>query len=783
MTPSPALPGLACPTAQLHPGMQGLQRVAVNDAQAQLLLTFFRPIALPLESYLLQPASYTLTGGQRLFPRVVGATLWPLSSPPTSNRQQVLLTLDGLGDFSVYTLTVGGPDIDPFFSSRTLRFRLACDAQFDCRVPAETPPSLPELPVAIDYLAKDYASFRQGLLDFVSARVPAWTERSEADLGIMLLELFAYTADNLSYLQDRVANEAFLATATQRRSVAGHLQLLGYQMDEGAAAATWLQFQVSDVHTLTTDFKISNRPKTASEPVLVFEPLAETRLDPQHNGMQLFTWGNPDCCLPSTALAAALAGNFPNLRAGDALLIEDDQGHRDVVRLIATPNVLDAPFASSPPSSPPATKITAVQWSAATPLHFDYCAAAVTVRGNMVLATHGETTVDSFEVPTGGQPRLRIGLSQSPLAHLDPATVALVNPMSNGATSPAPSLTAAMQRSVSTLALKVDGVQWQQQPSLLDSAPNSPVYRVEIDDAGAATLVFGLGGSGSSGQQFGLRPPEGATVTAQYRVGGGAVGNVGAGTLVQLHPPSADPITWFLSARNPLPATGGRDLESRDHARRFAPATFRHPLVAVTTGDYQAAAQGFTDATGNKPITRANADFRWSGSWLTVTLGVDVAGAEGLPTQLRDELLDYLDGVRLAGYDLEVTAATYVPIDLAIGFCVAPGFFAANVAQGLLQILGDGELPGGGRGFFHPDNFSFGDGLYVSKIDAAVMSVAGVQSVRITRLARLRAANPDADTRTNLRQGFLAIAANEIVQLNNDRNFPERGVLTVAPLV
>ena len=146
--------------------------------------------------------------------------------------------------------------MDPFFSSRQLRFRMACDEQFDCWVPAPPPPSPAELPVVIDYLAKDYSSFRQALLDFVSVRTPAWIERNEADLGMMLLELFAYTADNLSYMQDRVANEAFLMTATQRRSVAGHLQLIGYQMDEGAAAHTWLQFRVHAAHTMTTDFKV-----------------------------------------------------------------------------------------------------------------------------------------------------------------------------------------------------------------------------------------------------------------------------------------------------------------------------------------------------------------------------------------------------------------------------------------------------------------------------------------------------------------------------------------------
>lgn len=783
MTANLMLPSLRCSNADLHAGMQGIERVAVDDARAQLLVTFYRPIALPLESYLLQASSYTLTGGQRLFPHVIKAEVSPASSPPPSAPQQVLLTLDGLGDFSVYTLTVSGVDIDPFFSSRKLRFRLACDEQFDCRVLSPTPPPPAELPVVIDYLAKDYASFRQALLDFVSARMPAWTERSEADLGIMLLELFAYTADNLSYLQDRIANEAFLMTATQRRSVAGHLQLTGYQMDEGAAAHTWLQFQVKNVHTLTADFKVSNQPKTASEPVVVFEPLADTRLDPQHNAIRLYTWGNEGCCLPPTASSAALEGNYPNLKAGDYLLVEDDKGHRDIVRLTSAPQVVDAPFVSSPPGSPPAGKITVVRWSDGTPLHYDYCAAAVTVRGNMVVATHGETHADTLIAPPVGPQRLRMSLSASPLAHLDASTLALTAPITAGPTSPGPSgFTQRPPRGISTLMLRVDNALWQQQPSLLDSAPDALVYRVEIDDQGRATVAFGQGGSGSSDQQFGRRPPKNATITTKYRVGGGAVGNVGADTLVQLHPPGSAPTDWFISVTNPLAASGGRDLESRDHARRFAPATFKRPLVAVTTADYQAAVQGFTDPDGGRPVQRANAAFRWSGSWLMVTLGVDPTGAEALSSQLRANLLSYLDGVRLAGYDLDVTGATYVPIDLAIGFCVMAGFFSTAVEQGILQILSNGDLPGGGKGVFHPDNFSFGDNLYVSRIHAAVMSVAGVESARINRLARLHAANPDADTRGNLGQGFLAIGSNEITRLDNDRNFPENGVLTLQAL-
>src|SRR5262245_799370 len=220
---TPTGPSIDRPTPRLREGMQGVARVAVLDERAELVVTFERPLVPAQHAYLLDPRSYGLTGGQRLFPHVIAATLFnPPGTPPDLLNRRVLLRLDGPGDFSVYVLTVSGPDVDPFFAARKLRFRLACDDAFDCRPPAAAPPQAPELAVVIDYLAKDYASFRQALLDFIPTRLPAWTERSEAAVGMMLLELFAATADTLSYVQDRVANEAFLDSATQRRRSEEH---------------------------------------------------------------------------------------------------------------------------------------------------------------------------------------------------------------------------------------------------------------------------------------------------------------------------------------------------------------------------------------------------------------------------------------------------------------------------------------------------------------------------------------------------------------------------------
>jgi hypothetical protein len=98
----------------------------------------------------------------------------------------------------------------------------------------------------IDYLARDYNSFRKALIDLIPAKLPEWTDRSEASFGIVLIELFAYMGDILSYYQDRMANEAFLPTAQERRNVINHLRLIGYELAPAAPATARLSVIVGN---------------------------------------------------------------------------------------------------------------------------------------------------------------------------------------------------------------------------------------------------------------------------------------------------------------------------------------------------------------------------------------------------------------------------------------------------------------------------------------------------------------------------------------------------------
>ena len=81
-------------------------------------------------------------------------------------------------------------------------------------------------------------------------------------------------------------------------------------------------------------------------------------------------------------------------------------------------------------------------------------------------------------------------------------------------------------------------------------------------------------------------------------------------------------------------------------------------------------------------------------------------------------------------------------------------------------------MPDGRRGFFHPDNLTFGQGIYLSRLVAAAQSVAGVESVRVTKLERKFAPSGEA-----LATGLLKLSPLEIAQVANDPSLPELGTI------
>jgi hypothetical protein len=126
----------------------------------------------------------------------------------------------------------------------------------------------------------------------------------------------------------------------------------------------------------------------------------------------------------------------------------------------------------------------------------------------------------------------------------------------------------------------------------------------------------------------------------------------------------------------------------------------------------------------------------------------------------------------MAGQDLKFDAPRYVSLEIEMLVCVDPACFRSDVQLGLLELFSNRILPDGRVGVFHPDNFSFGQTVYLSPLYAAARQVPGVESVEIRKFQRQGIDDP-----RYLNDGRMALGRLEIARLDNDPNFPERGVL------
>ncbi len=109
---------------------------------------------------------------------------------------------------------------------------------------------------------------------------------------------------------------------------------------------------------------------------------------------------------------------------------------------------------------------------------------------------------------------------------------------------------------------------------------------------------------------------------------------------------------------------------------------------------------------------------------------------------------------------------------MGLRVCLQPHVVRENAALSLNQLFSDCVLPDGRRAFFHPDEVSFGEGVFVSCIVAAASGVPGVVHVEVTALCRRGAGQGDA-----LETGVLSLAPLEIARFDNNPSRPEFGIL------
>ncbi len=798
--------------------------------QKTLLVRLVKPVPPPAD---LDPTRVFIEGGERIRDLRVewiaaAAAVNSQQAPdlverkfyhelPGADRVLVVRT-SRAGDFSPYRLRLGVsadnrqplPSFDPAASVVTFSFKVECPTDLDCEPRSDCVERLLPTP-DINYLAKDYAGFRRLLLDRMSALVPQWQERSPADLGITLVELLAFVADRLSYQQDAVATEGYLGTARRRVSVRRHARLVDYRMHDGCNARAWVHIEVDQDATLPLGTPALTKIPGAAPSIMpllggvipedvllrtptVFLTAKDIDLFAANNSMKLHTWGERRCCLPQGATRATLQGHHPDLAGGDILVFVEwrgaltgvradaDLSRRHAVQLVEVVSAsgwqpLRDPLDLSP--------ITEIRWAAqdALPEAFTVSSAVgaqffddvTVVLGNNVLADHGMWVKDeplesvnaaqltrwetSGTAPCATRRRVRAPLRYQPqLAHGDVTQRIEPYPADNPPraargtliTDPRAAAPVVKLRGLEDAALR----DWESRPDLLGSERDDAHFVVEVDDFGAARLRFGDG-------QHGLRPLAGTQFTATYRSGNGADGNVGAEALAHV----VTNVPGVTAVFNPLPAAGGVDPESSDDVRAYAPFAFRRQERAVTEGDYADLCRRRAD------VQRAAASFRWTGSWHTAFVTVDRLGGATNDAEFARELEQFLERFRMAGVDVAVDAPHFVSLELDMQVCVKPEHLRAHVRDALSRRFGNRQIVGR-RGFFHPDNFSFGQGVFLSEIYRAAQEVTGVDSVRVTRFRR----QGTRDTRALL-DARIDLGRLEIARLDNDPNYPEHGVL------
>ena len=793
--------------------VNGIDYLEVSPDRKTILVRFLHNLpslgqqnSVPLNSNTLTKENILITGGVRFRNLEVESV--------TSFGNTLTVRVTQTGDFSTYTLrlvkSLGDSQppqgFDPQLSQVDFSFWVEDRSEFDCQ-PPETPAEKPPLPPFIDYLAKDYASFRRLILDRLAVTMPDWQERNPSDIGIMLVEILAYAADHLSYYQDAVATEAYLGTARKRVSVRRHARLLDYFMHDGCNARTWVTLEVGssgDGETLPMgtpfltkiqrnpgDSKVRIPPGEYSEILNqqphIFESLHKIKLYQECNEIKIYTWDNDQLKLPKGTTQAffdPLAATFlykhltpgrvviftevKNYRTGKCLNI--DRTHRHPVRLTKVSKILDPLYGN---------EVLAVEWGVEDALPFDLWVSNLdpkgnkitditVVQGNVVLVDHGRTLGDDTYTPEnpgylGTVPkkgRYRPQLTYGPLTqqgYVRNSEDVWVKFDTQGSAKAAmswemrnvrPSIRI-WERGVSV----EQEISWSPQQDLLNSDRFAREFVVETEDDGGTYLRFG-------DNNLGKRPEVGKTFRAVYRIGNGQGGNIGANTISHV----ITNIQNITKVDNPLPAQGGTEPESIEKVRLDAPQAFRNQQRAVTEGDYAQMAQLYPG------VKQAIAYRRWTGSWYTIFITIDREQGLRVDEEFKEDLSNFLERFRLAGHDLEIEEPQFVPLDIALKVNIFPDYFRSNVKSTLQEIFSAGVLGNGKLGFFHPDNFTFAQPVYLSQVVATAMEVSGVNSVELTKFQRW-----GQPANNELERGQISLGRLEIAQVENNPNAPENG--------
>ena len=327
----------------------------------------------------------------------------------------------------------------------------------------------------------------------------------------------------------------------------------------------------------------------------------------------------------------------------------------------------------------------------------------VTIYGNVVKATHGETRNEVLGSGDGSKALQSFDLKQPPVTY-----VAAPNP--SGVDS--------------TLHVYVNDVEWHAADTLAGLAPTDHNFTTRTNDEGKPTVIFGNG-------QQGARLPTGmANVRAVYRNGLGKGGNVQAGqiNLLLTRPLGVNAVV------NPLRASGGADKESRDQARQNAPLAVMALDRLVSVQDYADFARTFA-GIGKAAAVRLSDGRR-------ELVHVTIAGADDIPIEPTSDLYRNLVAALRRNGDpyqpFQVALRELLLLVISANIRILPDYewdkVVTRASDGLLDVFG----------FEQRD---LGQDVRLNDITSIIQGVPGVAYVDVDLLATIPEMKADGSKR------------------------------------
>lgn len=243
---------------------------------------------------------------------------------------------------------------------------------------------------------------------------------------------------------------------------------------------------------------------------------------------------------------------------------------------------------------------------------------------------------------------------------------------------------------------------WAEVETFVDQGPFDKAYTQELTPEGFIKILFGDGGQGKI-------PLTDATIRSDYRVGGGATGNVGAGTITEVNDTIlhlGSPLS--IEVINAEAATGGLDEESIADAKRKGPQSLRTRWGLITEEDYADAAESVDGVAKAVAVGRG---------YRIVDIYIAPAGG-GLPSQqLKDDVADYIETRKIVTTEINVLDPVYVSVSYTGVVYVRDNFVQSDVQA---------DIETAQATFFSFDEREFADGVRLSDTYASIDNLEGV---------------------------------------------------------